>query len=93
MQSKIHKRIGALFLSLALCLGLLPTAALAANAAAVEDIWDGTSDTNWYNDNETEFTLTTAEELAGLAALVNKGNTFENKTVKLGGNINLSGSE
>lgn len=93
MQSKIHKRIGALFLSLALCLGLLPTAALAANAAAVEDIWNGTSDTEWYNDSEAEFTLTTAEELAGLAKLVNKGNTFENKTVKLGGNINLSDHE
>ena len=86
----MKKRIGSLLLILALCFTLLPTAAFAAETM---DTWDGTADTSWYDENETEFTLTTAEELAGLAALVNKGNTFENKTVKLGGNINLSGSE
>lgn len=54
------------------------------------DHWDGTSDTSWYNDTDTEFTLTTAEHLAGLSKLVNDGNTFEGKTVKLGDNICLS---
>ena len=51
--------------------------------AKKKDTWDGTSDTSWYNDTDTEFTLTTAEQLAGLAELVDGGNTFEGKTIKL----------
>lgn len=37
------------------------------------DAWDGTADTSWYvgHENETEFSIGTAAELAGLAALVN----------------------
>lgn len=53
------------------------------------DTWDGTADTSWYNDNDTEFILTTAEQLAGLAELVDGGNTFAGKTVKLGTDIDL----
>ncbi len=52
--------------------------------------WIQIADTDWYNENDTEFTLTTAEELAGLAALVNGGNTFAGKTIYLGGNIDLA---
>ena len=56
--------------------------------------WTGASDTNWYNDaSVTEYTLTTAEELAGLAELVNGGNDFAGKTVKLDANIDLGGKE
>lgn len=53
------------------------------------DTWDGTADTSWYNDTDTEFIIVTAEALAGFAKLVDEGNTFEGKTVKLGGNIDL----
>ena len=53
------------------------------------DEWDGTSDTSWYNENDTEFTLVTAEQLAGFRDLVDAGNTFEGKTVKLGADIDL----
>ena len=60
------------------------------DAAADEwDTWDGTSDTTWYNDTYTEFTLTTAEHLAGLAELVDGGNTFAGKTIKMGKNFDL----
>ena len=52
--------------------------------------WVGEVDTTWYNDTDTEFTLTNAGELAGLAKLVNDGNSFEGKTVKLGADINLN---
>lgn len=62
---------------------------LAENAT---DAWDGTADTEWYNDADTEFTLTTAEQLAGLAKLVDEGKTFEGKTVKLGKNLDLTGT-
>jgi hypothetical protein len=45
------------------------------------DKWDGTSDTSWYNDNDTEFTLNRAEQFAGFRDLVDGGNTFGGKTV------------
>lgn len=53
------------------------------------DEWDGTSDTSWYNESDTEFTLDTAEKLAGFRDLVDAGKTFEGKTVKLGADIDL----
>ena len=52
-------------------------------------IWDGTANTDWYNDADSEFTLVTAEEFAGFASLIDEGNTFENKTVKLSSDLNL----
>lgn len=56
-----------------------------------QNVWDGSTDTDWYSDSGTEFTLTTAEELAGLAELVNEnGKTFENQLIKLGANILLN---
>ena len=58
-------------------------------AKHVPDLWDGSVDTTWYNDTDTEFTLTTAEQLAGLAELVDGGNTFTGKTVKVGKNLDL----
>ena len=48
-----------------------------------------TADTSWYNDTDTEFVLTTAGQLAGLAVLVDGGNTFAGKTVKLDADIDL----
>ena len=58
-------------------------------AKHVPDEWNGTVDTSWYNDTDTEFTLTTAEQLAGLAELVDGDNNFAGKTVKLGKNLDL----
>ncbi len=58
--------------------------------------WDGTeTDSSWYAQNlgEKEYTFTTAAELAGLADLVNAGTTFSGWTLKLGADIDLSGSE
>lgn len=54
------------------------------------DAWDGTADTTWYNDTDTEFTLSTAEQLAGLAELVDNGNNFAGKTIKLDSDIDLA---
>ncbi|MDR0517404.1 MAG: hypothetical protein LBH25_10220 [Fibromonadaceae bacterium] len=53
-------------------------------------IWNGKADTKWYKKSETEFTITTPEQLAGLAKLVNSGNDFYGKTVKLGADIMLN---
>ncbi len=57
------------------------------------DKWDGTADTSWYNDTDTMFTLNTAEQLAGFAKLVDDGNTFEGKTVKLTTDVNLNAQD
>ena len=52
--------------------------------------WDGAVDLSWYNGTDTEFTITTARQLAGLAQLVNdKTDTFSGKTVRLGADISL----
>ena len=54
------------------------------------ETWSGETDTTWYKDTTTEFVLTTAEQLAGLAKLVDEGNTFEGKTIKLDNDIDLN---
>ncbi len=57
-------------------------------------VWDGTGvDTDWYNDTGTEFEITTAAQLAGLAQLVNSGKNFSGKIVKLGADIDLNNQE
>jgi len=66
------------------------------------DVWDGTDDTSWYENNKdaTEFSIGTAAELAGLAALVNgtakdadnnsiDAVNFSRKTIKLTADIDL----
>lgn len=57
--------------------------------------WIDAADTNWYTSNSeaSEFTIDTAEELAGLAELVNEGKDFSKKTIKLGANIDLGGKK
>jgi hypothetical protein len=54
--------------------------------------WNGTVNTSWYTSAKTAttYTINTAEELAGLAVLVNEDITFEGKTIKLGENIVLN---
>ncbi len=63
---------------------------LIGGESGVSSSWDGTSDSSWYNDTDTEFVITTPEQLAGFADLVDGGNTFEGKIVKLGRNIDLN---
>ena len=59
-------------------------------AFSAPHIWDGSADTSWYNRNDKEFTLTTPEQLAGLAQLVNSGNSFISRTIFLGADIFLN---
>lgn len=84
------KFLGAL-LALCLVMVLVPITAFAADTM---DTWDGTADTSWYDENETEFHLQTAEQLAGMAKLVNdKTANFKDKTVYLDNDLDLSGHE
>lgn len=60
--------------------------------AVVLPSWADDTDTRWYHDADSEFTLTTPQQLAGLAALVNAGTDFTDKTITLGADIDLSGA-
>lgn len=51
--------------------------------------WDSVADISWYNTTDTSFNLSTAEQLAGLAQLVQNGNNFAGKTINLTANIDL----
>ena len=89
-MKKNSKRILSIMLAFVMILTAFPMTAMAA------EVWDGeTADTIWYDENEsdTEFTIDSAEELAGLAKLVNDGNNFIGKTIKLGADIDLGGNE
>jgi len=66
---------------------MLPSGAFAL------DTWDGTADETWYNDTDTTFTISTAEQLAGLAKLVDAGKTFHDKVVRLTDDIDLADFE
>ena len=65
-------------------------ALVALTGLHAQTIWDGTADTSWYNETSTEFEISTAEQLAGLAKLVNNGNDFSYKTVRLTADIVLN---
>ncbi len=58
-----------------------------------QPIWNGTSATNWTGSGNSEadpYLITTAEQLAGIAAEVRNGNEFEGKFIKLANNLYLS---
>jgi len=73
-------------------LAMILTILLTITYAQTSAIWNGSVDTDWYTNNTsaTEYTITTPQQLAGLAELVNGGNNFKGKTVKLGANIMLN---
>ena len=56
--------------------------------------WSSYADTTWYNDDTaTTFNISTAEQLAGLAELVNAGNNFSGKTINITADIDLLNKE
>lgn len=69
---------------------ILSILAVALVPLFAQTVWTGKIDTVWHNASQTEFTITTAEQLAGLAKLVNGGNNFKGKSIKLGANIMLN---
>lgn len=97
----MKKKIVSLALVLALCLSLLPVTALAEEEPQepqeTQDAktWGDKADTSWYvHETEPEYHIKTAEQLAGIAKLVNEGTvTFEGKTVYLDNDLDLAGIE
>lgn len=66
--------------------------------AAPTTSWDIEADTKWYDNNKSAFTITTAEQLAGLAVLVKSGDngggsSFVGKTITLSKEIDLRAHE
>ncbi len=91
----IKKKFLSLLLVLCFVMAFGSITALAAEGQTT-DIWDGTADTSWYTGHETEseYHITTAEQLAGLAQLINTGTiTFEGKTVYLDNDLDLDKRE
>ena len=92
----MKKKLLSLLLALCLVMALVPMTAFAEGTSV--DNWDGTADTSWYTDHktDTEYHITTAEQLAGLAQLVNDKTasvSFEGKTIYLDNDLDLSGSQ
>ena len=52
---------------------------------------NGNYDKSWYKESEKNFKISTPEQLAGLAYLVNKGTNFQDKYISLENDINLEG--
>ena len=87
----MKKKLLSLLLALCLVMALVPMTAFAAETM---DTWDGTADTSWYDEEKTEFYLQTAEQLAGMAKLVNDDMAnFKDKTVYLENDLDLGGHE
>ncbi len=48
------------------------------------------ADKEWYNENESEFEISSLSQMLGFRNLVNEGHSFKDKTVKLSNDIDLS---
>lgn len=66
---------------------------LHAVAYTAHKVWTELAQTDWYREEANSFTLTTARQIAGLAALVKQGKSFAGKTVRLGADISLSNDD
>ena len=84
----MKKRILAIFMALCMVMTAMPTALAAEGEEA-----SFTPDTSWYSESKNEFTISSADQLAGLAQLVNEGNAFAGKTITLGAAIDLENRE
>ena len=92
----MKKKVLGLLLTLCLAMTFVPMAAFAEGTSV--DNWDGSADTSWYTSapDASEYHISTAEQLAGLAKLVNAkpGTTnFAGKTFYLENDLDLFGHE
>ncbi len=69
--------------------------AAVSNAKSTYKNWASEADTSWYDEEnlQANYTITTAEQLAGLAVLVNNDETFKGVTFTLGNNISLENTD
>ncbi len=91
----MYKKLLSIFITIVMCLPNLPTVSVLANT---EQSWtnEGTYNTEWFNGNGTStepYIISNASDLAGLSVLVNKGNDFSGKYIRLEDDIDLSGKQ
>ena len=87
MKKMKYKRI-LLSVAMAFAVALTPAAAFGGTTV---NAMAAAPDTSWYNGGAGPFSIATADQLAGLAQLVNGGDDFSGKTVVLTADIDLSG--
>ena len=91
-MNNIMTKTMAIFMSALIATASLPTAILPGSAITVQ-----AGETNmqpatyWYSEDAESYNISTAEDLMGLAQLVNDGNDFSGKTIKMTGDIDLAG--
>ena len=62
----------------------LMTIGFAATPVSAQTVWDGTADISWFDATQTSFDISTPEQLAGVAQLVNSSSTtFNGMTLNL----------
>ena len=79
----------------AAAVALVLLCAVCVGGVSGADVWDGGYDIGWYSEDETQFIITTAEDLAGLAKIVNGeidgvSDDFSEDTIYLGDDIDLN---
>lgn len=97
-MKKSFKRILSSALAITMSLSMFSTNTMMTASAETNEssklewssVWTGGEDTSWYDEDLNEFEIDTAEKLAGLAALVNDGEDFDNKKVSLTKSILLN---
>lgn len=62
-------------------------------ADAASKVWNGKASTSWYTGDMDYYEISTAEQLAGLAKLVNAGNDMNGITIKLTDDIVLNNTK
>lgn len=84
------QKLLSIFVAVLICFIYVPFTTTFAEETEKIDIWDGTVDTSWYNEYNTVFYISTAEELAGLAYLVDQCVTMSKKVIYLKNDIYLN---
>ncbi len=59
------------------------TLGFVAAPLSAQNVWDGTADISWYDASQNAFDISTPEQLAGVAQLVNSGTSFQGATLNL----------
>lgn len=86
---KYTKQFTKLAISFSILFLYIPTKVFASDSTTSQVAYE-TSDISWYDESKTEFNITSASELEGLAQLVNEGTAnFSGKTVNLSNDIDI----
>lgn len=86
----MRKKFLSLLMALCLAMGL---ASMGIKANESVDVWDGTADISWYTGTEEVYEIDSAEALAGISQLSDEGIFFDEVTLILTVDVDLSDHE